>query len=95
MNKIVPFPIKQASFGAIRNHHLSIECMDCGNTKRFYGKAMTYPFIAVDREEHDPHKYSVTEVGYGQTGYVEEVIESCAHCGSTELDIQVLKKDSE
>ena len=97
MTKIISFPAapwQEQSVGMIKKQHMKVLCNGCGNTKKFYGRAMTHPMIVIERSDHDQHKYNVTEVGYSQAGHVDETIEQCAACGSKDIDIDFLKRDS-
>ena len=93
MDKVIPFQIQPSGFGAIRKHFMTVRCRGCGNTEKFYGRAITHPFIVIEQSEHNSYQYEVTEVGYTNNGQVEEVIDTCANCGSHDIDIQIIKRD--
>jgi len=90
LSNVFPFPKNNDRFGAVHTKRLNITCADCGNTERFYGTAQTQPFIII--EKHGDHHYDVSEVGYRNNGSVDETIESCASCGSRNIQVEVLQK---
>lgn len=78
--------------GAIYTKRVHIECINCGNTERFYGTAYTNPMIVIDRQ--DSGKYDVVEISYKSDGLIDEVVEKCAACGASREQLKFTPLDS-
>lgn len=82
--KLYVFPGSKGKIGSVNATPRLYRCKNCENTFVFLGKALIYPEIVIQKT--DRYKYEVVEICYRQEKDINERVERCGICNSTDVE---------